>query len=377
MSRVRKGAYRGRPKTIIRSRTSRGAVAVQMPKLAVLLTVLVCAGCAATGSPGASGVMPADFATHLSPDNGWSLFRMPTANALPNVLALGSDGNLWFTEIGHNYNGIAAAIGKITPTGSVTEYRVPQQSGSNTPYSITPGAPGELWFTFASGYANNTYIGRITTAGVVSLLSVPTTHCSSIVSGSIAYGSDGNVWFADPCGHDIIRMTPTGATTAFGVRGSSPWAIVSGPDGNIWWIDNVSGIVGEMTTAGSIKKFEHVASAYHLYAIANGPNGKIYVLESRCNVSQEGIAELTTTGKFTEFPMPNNYCNLALAAGPDKKIWIVGDVLHKFDPTTHKVSAPISFPGTFGFDVFSIAQGSDKKMWMSQTFHYNRILRFN
>jgi streptogramin lyase len=70
-------------------------------------------------------------------------------------ITVGSDGNLWFTEESPN------KLGKMTPSGTVTEY--PLLSGSY-PASITSGGDGKIWFAdYLSGK-----IGTITTAGRLS-----------------------------------------------------------------------------------------------------------------------------------------------------------------------------------------------------------------
>src|SRR5262249_27559025 len=43
-------------------------------------------------------------------------FALPTANSVPQGIARGPDGNLWFTEFTSN------RIGRITPAGQVTEF---------------------------------------------------------------------------------------------------------------------------------------------------------------------------------------------------------------------------------------------------------------
>ena len=69
---------------------------------------------------------------------------------LPEGIAAGPDGALWFTNYGSN------SIGRITTTGTVTSYTGP---GISTPTAITAGPDGALWFT---NYGSNS-IGRITT----------------------------------------------------------------------------------------------------------------------------------------------------------------------------------------------------------------------
>jgi streptogramin lyase len=58
-------------------------------------------------------------------------YRVPTADSEPSHITVGSDGNLWFTEGNEvftpdsNMGGtFHRNIGRITPTGEITEFRV-------------------------------------------------------------------------------------------------------------------------------------------------------------------------------------------------------------------------------------------------------------
>ncbi len=69
-----------------------------------------------------------------------SEFAIPTANAGPEGITAGTDGNLWFTEDGANQ------IGTINPTThAISEFAIPP--GSSGPQDITAGPDGNLWFT--------------------------------------------------------------------------------------------------------------------------------------------------------------------------------------------------------------------------------------
>ena len=54
----------------------------------------------------------------------------------------GSDGNVWFTELGGN------KVGQITPDGVLTEFAVP--TAASQPFGLATG-PGGFWFTEAAG----------------------------------------------------------------------------------------------------------------------------------------------------------------------------------------------------------------------------------
>lgn len=139
-------------------------------------------------------------------------FPIPTASSQPSSIAAGPDGNVWFTDQNNSL------IGRITPTGTVTEFSLagfPQVRG------ISAGPDGNVWFTEYNGAK----IGRITPAGVVSEFN----NGMSVNPRprGIALGPDGNLWFTEETGNRIARIT-TGAAVV--VTAISP---TSGPAGGI------------------------------------------------------------------------------------------------------------------------------------------------
>src|SRR5437016_3797300 len=84
---------------------------------------------------------------------GQTIREFPVGSG-PTGIAAGPDGARWFTEI-------LDKIGRITTAGVVTEFSVPTSVSS--PAFIAAGPDGNLWFTEVNGNK----IGRITTAGIV------------------------------------------------------------------------------------------------------------------------------------------------------------------------------------------------------------------
>jgi hypothetical protein len=103
------------------------------------------------------------------------------ASSFPWQIAGGPDGNLWFTD-----QGSGGAIVQMTPGGSVTEFRA---GLSGLPDDIAAGPDGNLWFT-ESGV-----IGRITPTGSITEFSAAGGNPIGI-----APGPDGNMWFGDAIG---------------------------------------------------------------------------------------------------------------------------------------------------------------------------------
>lgn len=78
-------------------------------------------------------------------------YSLRNGGSLPNSIATGFDGNLWFTEY--------YQIGRMTTNSTlINEYTLP--NSSSLPDNITPGPDHNLWFTELSGNK----IGQITTS---------------------------------------------------------------------------------------------------------------------------------------------------------------------------------------------------------------------
>src|SRR4029079_2733633 len=102
-------------------------------------------------------------------------------------------------------------IGKVTPGGVMTEYPV----APGTMFGITSGSDGNIWFTASQ----RNKIGRIPPSGVVSEYAVPTPDRSP---GGITSGPDGNVWFTEENGSSIGRVNIAGTVVVpeYGTTGA-------------------------------------------------------------------------------------------------------------------------------------------------------------
>jgi len=101
----------------------------------------------------------------------------------PTAIVLGPDGNMWFTETG------ASKIGRLTPASfTLTEFST---TAGVQPYGITAGTDGNVWFTESDGLINGPHIGRITPSGAVTEFPVP--H----VGFAIVTAPDGSLWFGE------------------------------------------------------------------------------------------------------------------------------------------------------------------------------------
>ena len=234
------------------------------------------------------------------------------------------DGDLWFTDIGGNLVG-TSAIGKVTPAGVITEYTaglkfcggLPGVAGTTAPGPeyLAAGAGGKnIWFTDTGSPA----IGKVTPSGAI------TEYCTSQNADSpaeiadapfsITVGPNGDAWFTE-AGQAIGKITPGGEITRYrpGLnRGSRPDAITLGNDGNFWFTDEGDpGAIGKVTPTGNIHEYR---SGLHPRSspggIVPGPGGMWFT-----DQNQAAIGLITPSGAIHEYGVSGSPSSIARGAG--------------------------------------------------------------
>ena len=238
----------------------------------------------------------------MTPTGSVTEFVLPLPAAAPVGITSGPDGNLWVTQANPEFG--QGAITRLTPGGSVTQF-----AWDGYPWDIVVGPDGNLWFTEAEPPNR---IGRITTAGVRTELRLPLGGYSL----GIASGSDGNLWVTQVNQGRIGRMTPSGTLTQFAVP-FPPGAITSGPDGNLWFVAESGNTIGRITPAGVITVFEVPTPVAGLSGITAGPDGNIWFTERTANK----IGRITLGGVITEFPLAPGSSPDGITSGPDNAVW--------------------------------------------------------
>ncbi|HEY2216638.1 MAG TPA: hypothetical protein VGH21_04020, partial [Solirubrobacteraceae bacterium] len=214
-------------------------------------------------------------------------------NSKPNDIVAGPDGNVWFTEKE------APAIGRITPSGVITEFGGPPLTGTSMPSELTVGADGNIWFT---DEGSPSAIGRvITSTGTVTEF-----HNGLQTNGiptSPTLGPDGNVWFTDQYFNQraIGRVTPSGAITEFtqGLSASLPVDITAGEDGNLWVAQAMPGGIARVTPSGVITELNEGLNPL------SGSDGDQIISGPDRNLWFSDLGEPTAIGKVDlELPSP-------------------------------------------------------------------------
>ena len=223
-----------------------------------------------------------------------TLLRFPVSSGpgyTDNVTstAVGSDGNVWFTDDVSSSGTPAVRIGKVTPQGAVTLYA--QVPGFQS-YQIVAGPDGNLWFNQLALSGGTNAMTKITTSGVM------TAYPLGVASGyTLTSGPNESLWFSttDLIGRaQLNRLTTNGilTTTTIAVSNSDYSAIehmTASADGQF----QVTGLsfppqsynqvywVGQLTAAGVLTIYtptltvRGTGQAVPLYAsgITIGPDG--------------------------------------------------------------------------------------------------------
>ena len=311
-----------------------------------------------------------------------NLYPTLTAGAAPTAIAMGPDGNLWFSESG------ASQVGRITTAGVMTEFPLPDTTRNfdiapgpgglwvplfgappppqidadypipfaGLPYEIASGSDGALWF------ASNNQLGRSTTAGTITAFPLGYGGFAQ----SVVSGPDGNLWFTDP-NQKIGRMTTAGVVTTFTTVGD-PTRLAVGPDGALWFTEGGANRIGRMTTAGVVTNEFPIPVNAHAQGIVAGPDGNIWFTESFLS----RIGRMKTSGALTEFPLPQTTRLFDIAVGPDGNLWFpefdanrIGRLTTAGALLEFLIPTPDSKP-------YGITAGPDGKLWFTE-FGANRV----
>jgi virginiamycin B lyase len=191
-------------------------------------------------------------------------YTTPLGETQSTGMAKGSDGASWFVT---DYSG----IGRVTTKGKDTQNYFADDS--TQPTAITLGPDGNIWFIENQG----DYVGKVTPSGTV------TEYNAGFNGGSYSFGitsgSDGRIWFAD--NHNVrigaINTDGTGLTYYSTGLTASPVTIVGGPDGNLYFGEGAA-VVGRITTAGVITEypFKTSAASFPILSITVGPDKNIW-----------------------------------------------------------------------------------------------------
>src|SRR5579884_627199 len=287
------------------------------PAASLFLTVLALQGCG-HGTLIGSGPLPTASPIIPSVTNE---FAVPTANSQPGGITSAPDGFLYFAEQA------AGKIGQVTTGGSFKEFSIATSGGTagNNAIDVAVGPDGQLWFTeqgAAPGVAamslSTDKIKEYPVAG-----SAPVSISSGAAANTLA--------FTDP-GHDAIGQinTTTGIVTETGIPSAAAnplgIAINSGDALHVYFTEDDASKIGVLNVvSNTIAEIPTLTPAAGPTLIVQGPDGAMWFTEN--NVAKMG--HLTLSGQLTEFPLSPATSATGLVTARDNNVYFGDPVQNK------------------------------------------------
>jgi virginiamycin B lyase len=162
-------------------------------------------------------------------------FTISSPDTGPAGIALGHDGNIWFTESTRHRIGRMSANGEL-----LNEYEIP--SGAES-FNIARGTDGNMWFTESLLSMHVSYVSKITPSGVVTEYPTPVAG----VPNGIVGGPDGDMWFTDTAIRRIGRTTSMGVMQEFLLPTGHSHAVSIAPGSALsMWFTELDNYVGRV-----------------------------------------------------------------------------------------------------------------------------------
>jgi streptogramin lyase len=238
------------------------------------------------------------------------------------ALAPGPDGNVWFTE--------PNKIGRITPTGAISEFVIP--GGDQNPGDIAAASDGNLWFQ-TSPPGTWTTIGGITPQGAIALYNNgagPPPHGSSSAVIALAAGSDGNIYFATQTTitvefvtrttyaiEKLILPAPPSFSPVQDMNTTSITDMATAPGGGVWYITSTN-LIGRLVN-NTVEEFPLPNPNSRPTSMTTGPDGNGWFTETIAGTTTFKIGRITLQGVVTEFAVPISATSIT--TGPDGNLW--------------------------------------------------------
>lgn len=181
-------------------------------------------------------------------------------------------------------------------------------------------------------------------------------------ASSIARGSDGKMWVAQPYS-DIISVAMDGSMVTYPIPASTPFPsdITSASDGNLWFRTCYGGAVWRVTTSGDFTSFAGpFDDCNEADSIVSGPGGSLWAVGS--NGHSAFVARINTSGAYKLFTLPPEFINpWGIAVGSDHNLWFTDNNTSMIGRMTPK-GVTTSF-GPTTYQPRDVALGPDGNVW--------------
>jgi virginiamycin B lyase len=288
-------------------------------------------------------------------------FPLSAVGHRPQAIVLGSDGNLWATEV------IKKKILKITPDGAITEYPVPGDK-VGVLQGIAAGPDGNLWFTSREENA----IRTITTMGefkdtftLPSKATKPDKFNAGAWPRVIIAGADGYLWFSELAANNIGRINLKGEIKEFPVptAESSPYGLAIGSDKNIWFTESAKDKIGRLDpTTGRIDEFDLSTAKGLPRDLTAGPDGNLWFSLNQA----DRIGRISLKGEIKEFVLAKGTRPIGIAPGADGNIWFAGFGTAKLGRISPQGNVEEFSLKTANAQPFGLTTGPGNTIWFAE-----------
>jgi virginiamycin B lyase len=229
-------------------------------------------------------------------------YPIPTASSDPLGIALGSDGNLWFTEFK------PSKIGQLNLAGKISESVTPSRGSAPNGIASGPGPNLNVWFTE----------NKVAKVGQITVNGPPYTEYTfpnpAVRPVGIALGADGNMWVTDTGTNSIwrvqqIKKKPFVKFTQFHLTGnaqplsitnlpvsgkplveypvktgSHPMGIAPSTDNALWFIEQHAKQIARISVTGNVTA-EYPLGAQSMLPdqLVQGIDGNFYFTDTKAN----------------------------------------------------------------------------------------------
>jgi virginiamycin B lyase len=240
----------------------------------------------------------ANAVARIRPDGSLVEFRLPTDHAHPFDIAT-AGGHLWLTEF------TARQIAWISPDGAIAELAAP-----GYPLSIQPGPNGDPWFVL-QGNDSPHGIARMSLDGTVTL-----TIASERVTTEtrLAWAPDGKLWFT---GDGITSYSAAEGLRELMSPLVSTVGLAWGPDDAFYFTEPLENRIGRVTIDGDIREFDLPTPSSWPRQIVVGPDCNLWFSEYR----SAKLGRMTTDGVITEFSVCPDLCDSPIPVRLDKIVF--------------------------------------------------------
>jgi virginiamycin B lyase len=283
-------------------------------------------------------------------------YSIPAAADRPQWIALGHDGNMWFTEYPGN------AVARITRAGVVTAFTVPTTNA--LPEQIIGASDGNLWFT---EYEANK-IAKVTTAGAFteySTLFAPPPNDNPI---GLVDRLDGNIWYVANTSSRVGSQgisSGAAAETSIPTSNSGPFGIATAPDNNLYYTESNVDKIGRITNVFTAQSELSLTAGSVPEQIVRGPDGNVWFTENgRNNIGRVSPSCFCVTGEFPT--LTPSAAPVGITAGADGALWFTERGLDRIGRvTTGGTVSEFSSPVT-GLGLQGIAVARDGSLWFTE-----------